>query len=270
MLLFFIFASLLEIPYANNFSYLKINPRSVANLPLVFSGNTSERGFNFMEQYNKESIDILKSKRFGRLTILEDVGRDKNGRNVLALCNCGIIKTYRLGHIKSGKILSCGCYGREAASKSSTTHGLSKHSLYKVYKGMKNRCYNANIDSYKNYGARGIIICDEWLSSFELFFNWSMSNGYKKGLQIDRENNNGNYEPSNCRWVKQKINARNTRTNVFIKYNGKTKTIAEWCEIVGISQKRFYSRRKRGWTIEQTLSTPLLTNKKANGNQIQI
>jgi hypothetical protein len=205
-----------------------------------------------------ENVADYIGKTFMYLTIVSDAGRDKNGRYVIAQCKCGSVRRYRLSHVKYGKILSCGCYNSERASERQKTHGLSKHPLYKVYRSMKARCYNPNVKKYERWGGRGIIICDLWLNSFEVFYEWSLKNGYSKGLQIDRINNDGNYEPSNCRWVEHKINARNTRTNVFVQYNGETKTIAEWCEIVGISQKRFYSRRHRGWSVEKTLSTPLI------------
>lgn len=91
------------------------------------------------------------------------------------------------------------------------THGLSAHPLYRVYLGIKNRCYLKTDKAYKYYGDRGILVCDEWKQSFVSFYNWCVDNGYKKGLDIDRRDNDGNYEPSNCRLVERKINTRNKR-----------------------------------------------------------
>uniref|UniRef100_A0A6M3J1L0 Uncharacterized protein n=1 Tax=viral metagenome TaxID=1070528 RepID=A0A6M3J1L0_9ZZZZ len=106
---------------------------------------------------------------------------------------------------------SCGCSSWKLISAGVTKHGKSKSSLYSVWHGMKTRCYNKNVLNHKHYGARGIIVCKEWINNFELFQNWALENGYKKGLQIDRIDNNGNYNPSNCRFVSQKENMRNNR-----------------------------------------------------------
>ena len=101
--------------------------------------------------------------------------------------------------------------------------------IHGIWRGMKQRCQNPNCHSYKNYGGRGINICDEWLD-FENFYEWALSSGYQDELQIDRINNDGNYEPSNCRWVTPKENARNKRNNRYITIDGETRCISEWCE----------------------------------------
>lgn len=97
------------------------------------------------------------------------------------------------------------------------THGLSKHPLFPKLNKMRSRCYNSKSDDYKYYGGRGITVCDEWLNNPQSFFDWALSNGYKKGLEIDREDNNGNYEPSNCRWVTHDVNSQNTRRRVLTR-----------------------------------------------------
>lgn len=104
-------------------------------------------------------------------------------------------------------------------------HGMRNTRLYRIYNNMKQRCYNENSPDHKNYGARGITICDEWLNDFMNFYNWSINNGYKEGLTIDRINNNGNYEPSNCRWVDRKTQNRNNRRCIYLNYKGKTQTM---------------------------------------------
>lgn len=121
---------------------------------------------------------------------------------------------------------------------------------------MKARCYNATHDRYKDYGARGIVVCDEWLNDFTVFYDWAMNNGYKENLTIDRIDVNGNYEPSNCRWVTSKEQQRNTRYNRNYTINGKTHCITEWCEILGINRNMVYTRINRGWTVENALLTP--------------
>lgn len=105
--------------------------------------------------------------------------------------------------------------------------------LYGVWNNMRHRCYDKKDDSYKNYGGRGIEICNEWLHSFKAFYTWAINNGYKIGLTIDRRDNNGNYEPSNCRWVTMKVQNNNRRDNLYVTINGEKRSISEWCDIYG-------------------------------------
>ncbi len=130
-------------------------------------------------------------------------------------------------HIDSGKSTKCkSC----AAGNKNRTHGQSDTKLYSVYGSMKDRCYRKNTERYIDYGGRGIRICDKWLYSFQSFYKWAMENGYRDGLTIDREDNNGNYSPNNCRWVDRYIQASNTRTQekydvgVTLAYDGKFKS----------------------------------------------
>ena len=120
---------------------------------------------------------------------------------------------------------------------------------------MKQRCCDANSTYYKDYGGRGITICPEWLNDFQAFYNWAVANGYANNLTIDRKDVNGNYEPSNCRWVTQKEQQNNTRKNYLLKYNGKIQTLAQWAEETQIPYRTLWSRLKRHWTIERTLTT---------------
>lgn len=120
-----------------------------------------------------------------------------------------------------------------------TTHGLTNTSIYSVWCSMKQRCYNPNRKKYKDYGQRGIEICDEWQDA-AVFAEWALSNGYRAGLQIDRIDNDGNYEPSNCRFVTPKENSRNRRNTKLLTINGETKSVAEWCENIDISPFTVY------------------------------
>ena len=121
------------------------------------------------------------------------------------------------------------------------THGYSVdyHNLFLVWETMRGRCQNPNREKYKHYGARGIKVCDEW-NLAKNFCSWALKNGYKQGLQIDRINNDGDYEPSNCRWVTAKENSRNRRNTKFLTLFGETKCVAEWCETLPISQFTIY------------------------------
>lgn len=137
-------------------------------------------------------------------------------------------------------------------------HGFYGTRLYEIWRAMKKRCYLKTHVQYDNYGGRGIVVCDEWKDNSKNFFNWAMENGYRDDLTIDRIDVNSNYEPSNCRWVDWKTQNRNTRKNHFITYNGETHCLTEWGEIVGIDPRTLHERIKRGWSIEQVLTTPLI------------
>ena len=117
---------------------------------------------------------------------------------------------------------------------------------------MKRRCCDEKHKSYAGYGARGIRVCEEW-SEYINFHEWSIENGYKKGLKLDRKNNDGNYEPDNCRFVTNKVNANNKRNNRFITIGDETKTISQWSDFSGINQKAIQSRIKYGWTGERLI-----------------
>ena len=137
----------------------------------------------------------------------------KRGRRIYVLCkcDCGKEKEIRLDGVISGKIESCNCFQKTKVSECNTTHGLSGHPLHKTWRNIKGRCYNPKSHGFEHWGGRGIIICDEWLNEFKLFYDWCIGNGWKKGLSIDRINNNGNYEPLNCRIVTHQENNCNTR-----------------------------------------------------------
>lgn len=122
---------------------------------------------------------------------------------------------------------------------------------------MKRRCYESGSDNYKWYGGRGIKVCDEWRNSFENFYNWSMNNGYSKDLSIDRIDNNGNYEPSNCRWANREIQSNNRRTNIMITFQGETKSLTQWCRYFNVNYSTTKNRiLNLGWDYEKAFSTP--------------
>lgn len=132
-------------------------------------------------------------------------------------------------------------------------HGLANTKLYKSWQRMKVRCYNKNYSHYKDYGGRGIAVCDEWLHDVVSFYNWAMDNGYQEGLTLDRINVNGNYEPSNCRWITNDEQQNNRRNNIKITYNGKTQTITQWANELGIKRDLIERRYHRGYTDKACL-----------------
>lgn len=157
-------------------------------------------------------IKDLTGEKFGRLKVIEYYGSNKNGRALwLCQCECGKTKIVIGNSLLSNLTTSCGCFNKEKARNRKTKHNLSYSKLYKVWQGMKTRCYNGKFIYYKNYGGRGISICDEWKCNFLTFYKWAINNGYQEGLTIDRTNNDGNYEPNNCRWVTRAEQNRNQR-----------------------------------------------------------
>ena len=140
-------------------------------------------------------------------------------------------------------------------------HSKRHTRLYRIWLQMKNRCYNIKTERYDDYGGRGITVCDEWKNDFMSFYNWSMLNGYADNLTIDRIENDGNYEPSNCRWVTVKIQNRNSRKCNMITYKGETHCLKEWSEILGLPYGALKDRKKYGWSIERMFETPVRSHK---------
>lgn len=140
--------------------------------------------------------------------------------------------------------------------KGNTKHGLSKTRLHRIWHSMYCRCYYKSTNGYKNYGGRGIKVCEEWkhIEGFINFYNWAMKNGYNEKLTLDRIDLDGNYEPNNCKWSTPKYQSNHRRNNKIIKYKGIEKTSKQWCEMYEVSQTTFLDRLKRGWTIEQALT----------------
>lgn len=171
----------------------------------------------------------ITGQRFGKLVALAVAGSTANGEaKWLCVCDCGgerIVAGFRL---RSSIITHCGC------GKLNRKHGMAGHRLYNIWTGMKQRCSNPNSVFYHRYGGRGIAICSEWATSFEAFSAWALHNGYKDDLQIDRIDNDGNYEPDNCRWATPKVNNRNRENNRRVKWRGRLVTLPELAEASGI------------------------------------
>ncbi len=137
-------------------------------------------------------------------------------------------------------------------------HGMTGTRIHNIWRGMRSRCYNPNVKCFKNYGGKGIRLCDEWNESFMSFYQWSIKNGYSDDLTIDRINVNENYSPSNCRWLDIKAQENNRSNNRLITFNGETHTEAQWSDITGIERRTLNSRLVRyKWSVEKSLTTPV-------------
>ena len=169
------------------------------------------------------------------------------------VCECGTRRAVRGNDLRLGKSVSCGC--SLAENPAARKHGAAGSHLYKVYYGMKARCYNPNNKNYKHYGGRGIEICEEW-RSFEAFAEWADKSGYVEGLTIERKDVNEGYCPQNCCWITQKEQTRNKRNTVYITAQGETKTLLEWAKQLNVPASMLKARQARGWTDEEIISIP--------------
>lgn len=211
-------------------------------------------------------MNIL-GKKFGRLTVVSFSHKDKWGkRHWNCVCDCGKSRVVAERSLFTGNTKSCGCYRKQYATLKQLVHGMQGTRLYAIWQNMKNRCRNVNIPAYKDYGGRGITVCDEWLD-FMCFMGWALSNGYDDSLSLDRINNNEGYKPDNCRWTTQKEQARNTRANVLISYKGDTLCIVAMAEKHNIDPKLLYGRLENGWPVERAIEDPVQVHCRHKGDK---
>lgn len=195
--------------------------------------------------------------KFGRLTVLAWHGKNKQGNNTwLCECECGNKVVVRTADLNNGHTKSCGCLTKDNFRKVITKHEKRNTRLYSVWSNMRNRCNNPSSERFNQYGGRGITICKEW-EHFETFYEWALANGYSNNLTIDRIDNSKGYSPNNCRWASSSEQNSNTRRNHLITYGGKTQTMTQWAEEIGIVVGTLESRLNRShWSIERALTTP--------------
>ena len=217
-----------------------------------------------MVRIQEETKGVKPGINFGRLTILGWCFRIKDNANnyvwcAVCQCECGKIQIKRLGHLRNGSTLSCGCIVKEKCIEKNGTHKLTKHPLYHVWTGIKYRCFYKGSENNKRYGGRGIQVCEEWIRDFQTFYNWAIIAGWKPKHDIDRIDNDGNYEPSNCHFVKRKINCRNKGNNHLVEAFGEIKTAMEWSED-GRCMVNYFNLmdrlNKHGWNPEKAIATP--------------
>lgn len=208
--------------------------------------------FNDVIKINMNYLN-LEGKKFNRLLVVS-VADIKHGYiRYNCKCDCGKLNIVTGKRLFKNITKSCGCFASDMAKLKSTSHGLRKTRLYRIWANMKCRCYNKNISIYKHYGGRGIRICDEWKNSFVSFHSWAINNGYSDFLSIDRKDNNKNYTPSNCRWATRGEQSRNKRTS--IKFRGECATDAS--KRLGSSSNLVICRLRSGWSLKNAFTKPI-------------
>lgn len=214
------------------------------------------RAWNFIDRVGK---------RFGKLTVIELVKRPDRPKAAFwkCKCDCGNETIAFVGHLTHNHTTSCGCHALQRTSESHWKHGQAGNGKkrrstpeYRVWHKMKQRCYDVDSNGYENYGGRGIRVCKRWLDGFQNFFD---DMGKRpEGMSIERKDNNGNYEPSNCCWATKKTQSNNRRNNIQIMFNGRTQNLKQWCDEFGVKYKMAHKRIKHyGWTPEKAFTTPI-------------
>lgn len=199
-------------------------------------------------------------ERFGRLIVIKRVENNKHNQvRWLCKCDCGNKKIVLANALREGNTRSCGCLKHEQnyINIVHITHNKSNTRLYNIWKNMKNRCNNPKNRRHKFYYDKGIKVCNEWQKNFMSFYKWAMENGYKENLTIDRIDNNGNYEPNNCRWATITEQNNNQSNNIRIYYNNITYNVKDFCKKYKIKRCTLMQRLKNNWNIEKIINTPI-------------
>lgn len=202
----------------------------------------------------QELLDLT-GQIFSRLTVLSFYPNNRRGRYWLCQCECGNKTIVRGGLLRNAQTRSCGCMQRDAASRSSFKHGMAGSLEHHSWCGMINRTTTKKVKGINRYIERNITVCDEWANSFEQFYK-DMGAKPSSEYSIDRINNDGNYEPSNCRWATIIEQNNNKSTCVNIQIDGITRTATQWAEITGIDRNAIYRRIKDGWSPERAIMAP--------------
>lgn len=207
-------------------------------------------------------LNLINGK-FGRLTVLELHSIKKGATQWLCKCQCGKKTVVGVGDLRNGHTKSCGCLHLEIINngKANFKHGMEGTIFFSKWAGIKRRCLNKNDKRYNNYGGRGIKVCDRWLSFINFRDDMYQSylehyNKFGKNTSIDRINNNGNYEPNNCKWSTQREQCNNKNNNVLITYKGETLTIKQWANKLNISNTTLWNRLNTlHWSVKKSLTT---------------
>lgn len=213
-----------------------------------------------------KKVDMI-GRRFRRWTVVADAGKRTNSGAIVYLCkcDCGNEKIVSGTILRSGQSTSCGCYNHDVITKFG--NAVYKEKLYHIWHSMIQRCYNKNDKAFHNYGGRGITVCEDWKSSYQSFKTWALENGYKRGLWIDRSDNNGPYSPANCSFQTPKRQQRNKRTNVMVTIDGITRCMSDWADDAGISLSTIKRRIELNWNGKDLLKP--VDRKYSHGDSIK-
>ncbi len=206
----------------------------------------------------------LTGQRFGRLVVIDrGIGANPRATYWNCLCDCGNRSTVFAGSLRNAAIptRSCGCLQREITKARNTTHGLHYTYQRRLWQGIKSRCYNPKTPPYKHYGERGIVMADVWLNDLPRFAA-DIGQRPTPRHSLDRIDNDGPYAPGNVRWATRQQQNRNYRRNHPVTFRGKTLTMTEWGEVMGLKQATIRYRLKCGWSPERALTTPLLRQRR--------
>ena len=229
----------------------------------------------------KEFKDLI-GQTFNRWTIIGTSDKTNKHYDRYWLCQCSCknktVREVRELSLTTEKSKSCGCYSSEKTTAMNKERGFrDKYPYYKriksIYDGMRKRCYDENKDNYDSYGGRGISVCKEWLNEFMIFYEWALNNGYSNELTIDRIENDGNYEPSNCRWATQEEQDYNKRNTVYLEIDGEYKNVLEWEKFSGLSYSVLWQRYNIfGFRTKEEMFKPVrqITEIIHNGNEIKL
>lgn len=202
------------------------------------------------------NVDDLVGKRFGQLTVLHvfPIRPHRKWPDCTVKCDCGATKRMLVQTLRNGDAVSCGCKRRRFFTEHVRvkTHDRSHTREYDIWTGMKARCHNPQNDGFADYGGRGIVVCARWRDSFEAFLA-DMGPRPSPRHSIDREDNDGDYEPGNCRWATQREQARNTSRNVWLEYQGERMVVSDWAARYNLTAAVLLSRIRRGWPTERAL-----------------
>lgn len=220
-----------------------------------------------------KAIDMVGYKT-GLVTVIERAGSSKGQTTWLCQCACGKKFIQYGGPLRKGKIKSCGHLWKSRSERQKIAynsiakekHGGSADRLYFVWLSMRRRCDDPNSISFKNYGGRGITVCDEWNNDYATFRTWALSSGYDENAPrgactLDRIDPDGDYCPENCTWSNMREQSNNRRNSYNITWNGETHTAKEWEEITGIPRYNIYARYKKGWPIDEVFSQSLFSTR---------
>ena len=204
----------------------------------------------------------LTGMRFGMWTVGEmsrapyrDIDGKQHNAEWWCVCDCGTVSSVVGCSLKSGDSKSCGCRCHDDIGRRSVTHGLCDTPEYGIWSNIKSRTRNPNSKSYKDYGARGIAVCDEWLNDVEAFYN-HVGPRPSNAHSLERKNNDEGYQPGNVVWALRVVQANNKRSNVLVTIDGVTQSLAQWCRQLGRSYKTVHARIKAGWSQIDAIMTP--------------